>query len=253
MSPSEYYGFSGKGEKVVGCIYTASSTKVERYFLHALLLHKTRAKLFVDMRNVSGVVCVTYREVCQKRGFLIDDAECRRAHGDGFESFFQPFTELFSLIISHCQPMDPKTLFFIHKDSVIAVFRNRFRNHSEPRTEELRFHYIYAEVQQSLKDSGFSRNEQFGLPSADPNLPPFLEQTQEDVPTELQRKAEEAISKFNKKQQEFLNEIAESVFRVVSSTNLDAEPVPQRANMPLSFFVDAPVGTGQTFVTSALH
>lgn len=96
-------------------------------------------------------------------------------------------------------------------------------------------------------------NEQFALPPANPYIPPLLEQRQDDKPTEPPQKAEEAILKVSNEQHDVCNEIVGSVLQVVSKTNLDVKPAPQRANMQRLSLVDAPSAARKTSVTSAIQ
>ncbi len=99
----------------------------ERCFLRLLLLHVTGAKSFVDMRNVDGEVCSSFRQSCSRRGLLADDAECRRVLRESFASEFVPLSQVFATIRAYCEPSDPLSLWDEHKSLFVSDIRLRHR------------------------------------------------------------------------------------------------------------------------------
>lgn len=57
----------------MGRIYTVHPSNIECFYLRLLLINVRGPESFRDLRTVDGVLCVTYREACQKLGLLEDD------------------------------------------------------------------------------------------------------------------------------------------------------------------------------------
>ena len=91
-------------------------TVVKGKYLNHILDHDVDdidigATLFENLRTVDGVLCPTFKQACQLRGLLEDDRE-----------WMQYLTEvptmrtgsqlqhLFAIILMHCGPEDPPTL-----------------------------------------------------------------------------------------------------------------------------------------------
>lgn len=56
---------------------------------------------------------------------------------------------------------------FAQNDIIATDLQKRFQIHSELRIEELTLQYMYAEIQLSLRATGYCTNELFGLRSTD--------------------------------------------------------------------------------------
>ena len=59
-------------------MYSVSPSQVELFCLRLLLLHCKGATSFDDLKNVNGVQCRTFLEVCLALGLIEDDEKwCR--------------------------------------------------------------------------------------------------------------------------------------------------------------------------------
>ena len=79
---------------------TISPREGERHFLRTLLLHKSGATSFANLRVHEGVQHSTFREACYALGLLSDDAEWIRCMKDTFSSNFDSLTDVFAIIMA---------------------------------------------------------------------------------------------------------------------------------------------------------
>ncbi|CDF37706.1 ATP dependant DNA helicase PIF1 [Chondrus crispus] len=126
-SKSCTYDFSGTGANVVGRIYTVSPREGERYFLRLLLTQVPGATSFENLRNIDGEQCTSFRQACLRLGLLANDAEWKHAIRDSFRSSFVPLSHLFATILAHCQPSDPLSLWNDYLHMFLTDIRNRAR------------------------------------------------------------------------------------------------------------------------------
>ena len=115
----------------LGRVYTVHSNNFECFFLR-LLLHTIKGPTsFEALRTVNGQVCATFREACQLRGLLEDDAhwdatmlEAAAAHSP------RRLRNLFAILLTTCGLSNPGQLWESHKESLTEdiLMRARIRN-----------------------------------------------------------------------------------------------------------------------------
>lgn len=136
--------FNGGLETFVGRIYTVIPRGGEQFYLRTLLPHGLGAASFEEMKTVDGEIFTTYCEKCFCRGFLSDDAGWKRSLRDAFRSSFQPLTELFAIILAHCESSSPLNILIKSKNH----FSQDLAADSEPsriyRTKILLFNMFYS-------------------------------------------------------------------------------------------------------------
>ena len=76
-------------------MHNISPREFERYFLRTLLLNKSGATSFADMRLYEGIQCLNYRDTCCAMGLFSDDAEWLSCMEDAFSPDFDRLTEVF--------------------------------------------------------------------------------------------------------------------------------------------------------------
>lgn len=91
----------GKAKFVAGSIHMVRPRKEEQYYLRMILHHMKGAASYKDLRNVNGEECASSRDICRRRGLLIDSMEWKNTLQEGFHSNFAPLTELFAIILAH--------------------------------------------------------------------------------------------------------------------------------------------------------
>ncbi|CDF41007.1 ATP dpendant DNA helicase [Chondrus crispus] len=209
------YDFSGTGANVVGRIYTVSPREGERYFLRLLLTQVPGATSFENLRNIDGEQCTSFRQACLRLGLLADDAEWKHAIRDSFRSSFVPLSHLFATILAHCQPSDPLSLWNDHLDMFLTDIRNRARRQPIRRQQLRDDHHATSYVLREVQEALQTVRSDWTLANFGLPLP------DDSLPALEQQ-----------------NEI---------------ETPEARAQHGRLFFLDAPGGTGKTFVLSAIQ
>jgi len=262
------YDFSRPAENVVSRIYTVSPREGERYFIRTLLFHQSGCKSFEELRTVNGEVCESFREACLRKGLLVDDDEWKRVIHDNFSSSFVPLTEVFVTILLHCNPSDPRALWTEHKTQFVTDIRNRYRGNPEAqsllRTDDSALNYALLEIQDYLTQKSHRSLECFPLPDAHTDVPPLPQNRNRDPAVrrdeevqELHERSESALNSLNADQRAVFDQIIATVLPGTSSSNRDGAssstappPAPPSDRM---FFLDAPGGTGKTFLTNCIR
>ncbi len=187
-----------------------------------------------------------------------DDAEWRRVLREASASEFLPLSQVFATILAYREPSDPLLLWDGHSLFVSDI---RLRHRGRPtvlRNEDSALSYVLLEVQESLKLMGNFTLETFQLPTPQDDLHALI--VEGEVPkldTErLRRAVDEAIQKLNAGQRAVFDAVVGCILPGVSSSNLEASfsnhMALQNAESRV-FFLDAPGGTGKTFVTRAFE
>ena len=257
-STGPQYCFSGNGQSVVGRLYTVSPREGERYYLRMLLLHVTGACSFEDLRKVNGTLHGSFRDACSARGLLTDDAEWHKALRQSHTSQFVPLSHVFATILAFCEPSDPLHLWNEHKSMFIQDIRQRHRGlQTVLRDDEVALSYVLLEVQESLKEMGNLNMETYQLPIPPDSLPALLEppEAAEEEEDRLRESVTSSVAQFNAGQRAVFDAVVGAVLPGVSSVDLTAPVSPQAMaqRQDRVFFLDAPGGTGKTFVTRAIH
>ena len=102
-------------DTVIGRVHTVNPLAGENFYLRILLHNEhCRGKVsFQDLKVLgNGRVCETYKEVCRELGFLKDDLEWERVlEESAFTKLCPQIRELFVVILTFCQPANPRALF----------------------------------------------------------------------------------------------------------------------------------------------
>lgn len=72
MIKLQHYGNDDNegGQQIIGRMPVVSVQDSERYYLRMLLLRKTAAINFDDLKTVNGTVCNSFQQACRELGFL---------------------------------------------------------------------------------------------------------------------------------------------------------------------------------------
>ena len=94
----------------------------------------------------------------------------------------------------------------------------------------------------------------FGLPLLT-DLPPLPQEIQAvyDHVQQLQEEVSRAVPLFNADQNSVFNEVVGTVLPGVTADDLNAAVSRTQLTISKAFFLDAPAGTGKTFLTRAIH
>ncbi|RCN50729.1 hypothetical protein ANCCAN_03114 [Ancylostoma caninum] len=121
-----------RASDALGRVYTVQNND-ECYYLR-LLLHTVRGPTsFTDLKTVDGEVCETYREACQRRGLLENDRHWDTTLAEACQTCFpSQLRTLFAIIITSCAPSNPQTLWEKYKESLSEdILREQRRTNPE--------------------------------------------------------------------------------------------------------------------------
>lgn len=260
------YEFSGNSANVVGRIYTVSPREGERYFLRLLLTHVPGATSFQHLRTVEDVQCSSFREACLRLGLLADDAEWRHTLRESFRSRFVPISHVFTTILAYCEPSDPRSLWDEHVQMFLTDIRARARGNPHRRQQlsddEHAVSHVLSEVQKALQSvrSNCSLLD-YGLPQPAESLPPLQSeepvQSSESLLRQCEERVQTSLPLLNAGQRQAFDEIVGSIIPGVSVSALLGGPSAAGASTQAQdgrlFFLDAPSGTGKTFLLRTIQ
>ncbi|XP_014298458.2 uncharacterized protein LOC106693783 [Microplitis demolitor] len=238
-------GYLGiKKDHVLGRVYTVHPTNTECYYLR-LLLHEVRGpESFTALRTIKDVIYPTFQEACRVMGLLEDDA-----HGDqtlaevSISDSSYKIRELFAVMLVFCQVGDPIKLWDKYRDNFTDDIKRRMSRNRE--NSDLDVDIVYNQCLINLEDMVIAMSGktllQFGLtsPSREQEYGIINQQYLNELAYDTDKLTEEVIKSvpiLNKEQKEAYESILNSV--VSDSGRL--------------FFLDAPGGTGKTFLINLL-
>ncbi|XP_044591486.1 uncharacterized protein LOC123269716 [Cotesia glomerata] len=233
-----------KKDHVLGRVYTVYPGNAEYYYLR-LLLHEIRGPTsFNDLKTVEGVEHPTFQATCRALGLLEDDINWDRTLEEA-SIFYSPYKirELFAIMLVFCQVGDPIKLWTKYRESLAEDIKRQMER--ESRDVELIVDIVYNQCLILLEDivtsmSGKSLLE-FGLPeplreqSNVINNRQYMNELAYDV-SQLIEAVSVGVSKLNDDQKQVYDEVL---------NNIDS-------NSGKLFFLDAPGGTGKTFLINLL-
>lgn len=230
--------------ETMGRIYTVHPNNAECYYLRMLLVNVVGPRSFQELRTVDGEVCETYRSACERLHLLENDAHWDLTLGDAsIASSCHQIRMLFAIILSTCFPSNPLTLWDKYKDFMAEDFlirmRHRTRNPDLPISLEM-----YNEAMIAVEDLCLAiANKplsQLGLQSPDRAMHDLfdreLHREQQYDQIELQTFVNLNLPKLNDHQRNVYDTIMQAV----------------ENNAGGLYFLDAPGGTGKTFVISLI-
>ncbi|XP_071577140.1 uncharacterized protein [Temnothorax nylanderi] len=112
-------GYNVYATEALGRVYTIHPNNAECYYLR-LLLHTIRGPTsFISLKTVNGEVCQTYREACQKHGLLENNKHWETTLFEASLTCFPgQLRNLFAIIITTCGPSNPNSLWETYKESM---------------------------------------------------------------------------------------------------------------------------------------
>ena len=131
-------------------MYNITPREGEWYFILTLLLHKSGATSFENLKFHEVVQHSTFRDTCCGLGLLSDDSEQLGSMKDAFVSNFDRLKELFSIIMAFCEPSNPLRIRGRTKELMISDLRRR--HIGTVLDDELANYYVLTEIQDSLPE-----------------------------------------------------------------------------------------------------
>ena len=122
-------GFAGiKEAQVLGRVYTINPRQGECFYLRLLLHHIRGPQSSAELKTVEGHLCSSFREACFRLGLLEDDNQYHLAMQEAAVSnSAASLRSLFAVILTWCEPSNPLDIYDHHKESMAEDFLHQQR------------------------------------------------------------------------------------------------------------------------------
>ncbi|XP_066428603.1 uncharacterized protein [Eleutherodactylus coqui] len=226
----------------LGCLYTVHPNNQECFYLRLLLVNMRGPKSFQELRTVNGEVCATYREACQQLNLIENNAHWDTALNDASNTAQpQQIRTLFAIILTTCFPSNPKDLWEKYKDYMSEDMLRRLR----ATNPEMQFTTnVYNEALVSIEDIclAIANKGLVQLGMCAPNRA-----ANDAYDRDLQRETHFDVDDLGTFVEKNLPKLVPEQ-RIVYDTIIKAITNQSRG----LYFIDAPRGTGKTFLISII-
>ena len=229
----------------IGRMYYVPPTAGERFYLRTLLTVVKGPVSWDDLKSFNGKLHDSFYAACLARGLLENDEEWRLClQQASLTHVGQQLRQLFSLILRHCNPSQPRSLWDEFKGNLCDDLLRRLqqqRQSDEPIPMEDVEDYGLFLIDEDLQKYGTSLKSYPFMPPVEKQWKthfenPFLAQQHEYNSEEESSSALQNVQLLNKEQREAFDLIWDSV----------------KNKLGKSFFLNGAGGTGKTFVYSTL-
>lgn len=228
----------------LGRIYTVHPNNDECYYLRLLLVNVRGPTSFKQLRTVNGQLCATYREACQLLHLLENDSHWDDTLKDSVMSASpHQIRTLFAIIISTCFPSNPNDLWVKYRDDMSENVLHRVRRQTLNPTLQMTAE-IYNETLIMIEDMCLLMANKvlscLGMAAPNRHMHDALNhELQREQLYDIEALAETVRTKvpqLNQQQRIAYDTLIEAVNRGSGGI----------------YFLDAPGGTGKTFLISLL-
>ena len=166
---TDVVGFPGvKEAHVLGRVYTINPRQGECFYLRLLLHHVRGPQSFTELKTVEGNLCNSFREACFRLGLLEDDNQYHLAMQEASVSnSAASLRSLFAVILTWCEPSNPLDIYEQHKESMAEDFlhqqRTRLGNMELGFNEDV-FNLALNNLQDRVLSMGGRQLSDYGLP-----------------------------------------------------------------------------------------
>ncbi|XP_045500045.1 uncharacterized protein LOC123697545 [Colias croceus] len=231
-------------EHVLGRVYTVHPNNAECFYLR-LLLHTVRGPTsFIDLRKVDNVVYPSYHAACQARHLLENDQHWDDALAESCVSDnSRRLRHLFVTLLTFCNLSDAVQLWEKYKDKFSEDFLRNISNNDEGTTNDnfrdLAINQCLLALQDELTAVGGKSLCEYGLPT-----PTSVgEVTNREYSAEIGYNLMELLTTLENGVPMMTAEQRSVYDRVCGSV---------QNNLGTIWFLDAPGGTGKTFLTKLI-
>ena len=230
-------------EDTIGRVYSVHPNFEECFYLR-MLLHVVRGpKSFEDIRSVNGTVCSTYKDACKLRGMLeSDDIWISTLQDASVSDSPRKLRYLLAIILHWSKPSDPAQLWQGFKESLCEDIRHQHRlqygNSSLDFNNDI-FNEALILIEDAIFRMGGQEIHMYGLPATD--------RARTRVPREVMRELDYDIAQMNSIVEENVPKFTQDQGAVYNAILNDI-----KENKGSLFFLDAPGGTGKTFLINTL-
>ncbi|CAF3387997.1 unnamed protein product [Rotaria sp. Silwood1] len=238
-------GWNGvRATDALGRVYTVHPNNFECFFLR-LLLHTVKGPTSCEaLRTVNGQICATFREACQIRGLLEDDAHWNSTMIEAAAAQSPArLRYLFAILLTACGLSNPRQLWESHKESLTEDILMQVRRQNPGidlvYTSDM-FNQALIFIEDKVVEMGGKYLKDLGLPIPQRHMSDRLSR-------EMLRETSYDVNELNKyllTNEPLLTEDQRIVYNAI--LNLVKEKTGG------IFFLDAPGGTGKTFVLNLL-
>ncbi|XP_046965797.1 uncharacterized protein LOC124534146 [Vanessa cardui] len=229
-----------KSGDALGRVYTVHVSNMECFCLRMLLHHVRGPTSFKDLKMLNNRELSNFREACEERGLLENDNHWDITLEEAVQCKSAPkVRELFAILIATCALSNPQELWEKYKNDMADDILHRLQEHDQNASyNDLIYNDALTKVEdqvmtitgKDLSDFGMSRPHRIGEVSSD-----LMRELDYDTDLLMQQIAE-ALPLLNSEQKIIFDTIIEKV----SSG---------RGGL---FFLDAPGGTGKTYILNLL-
>ncbi|GBM62165.1 hypothetical protein AVEN_199323-1 [Araneus ventricosus] len=125
------FGSDVVASEALGRVYTVHPNNSECFFLRMLLHTIKGPNSYAMLKTVDGRVCNTFREACQKLGLLEDDEHWTKTMSEAMlTSSPDQIRNLFAIILTTCNPSNPRFLWDKFRESMSEDFLARVRRNN---------------------------------------------------------------------------------------------------------------------------
>ncbi|XP_054287893.1 uncharacterized protein LOC129003620 [Macrosteles quadrilineatus] len=229
-----------KYSDALGRVYTVHPANFECYCLR-LLLHKVRGPTsFQQLRTANNQICGTYREACQALGLLENDNHWESTMEEAvLTRSASRVRHLFAILISTCELSSPITLWESFRNDLSDDILHRHREVvPDLQYNDIVYNEALTNIQELVKSMSGKDLSSFGLPA--PNLlnginPELLKEMAYNI-DDMQLQVQEMLPKLLPEQQVVYDTILERI----------------ESRKGGIIFLDAPGGTGKTFLITLI-
>lgn len=228
----------------LGRLYTVHPNNFECYYLRMLLINVRGPTSFQYLRTVDGQICATYRQACENLNLLENDAQWDLSLEDASStSHPHQIRSLFAIILTTCSPSNPQNLWEKYKDFMSDDILFRLRTSTGK--FELQFTIqIYNEALIMIEDKCVAISNktlmQLGMKAPDRTSENFHN-------NDLRREQCYDINELDTYIRSNLPKLKTEQMHVYTTIMQDVEN--KTGGL---YFLDAPGGTGKTFVISLI-
>jgi hypothetical protein len=237
-----------KSANALGRVYTVHpSSNAECYFLRMLLHSVAGPTSFKDLKMVHNMPCETFREACEKRGLLEHDDHWENTMREASDSQMPgSLRHLFSIILTTCNVSNPKLLWEKFKDQLSEDIFYKLKDKNKNTDINVLSTNAVSKSLSLIESICFSINgkylSQLGLPSAVTSIEKLS-----PLPAMLFSEKH-----YDKQQLEIDIAIKEPLLMPEQKSIYETILRNLRANKEGIFFIDAPGGTGKTFLLNLI-
>ena len=157
-----------KEAQVIGRVYTISPRQGECFYLRLLLHHVRGPQSFADLRTVEGDLCSSFRDACLRLGLLEDDNQYHLAMDEASVSNSPAsLRTLFAVILTWCEPSNPLEIYENHKEDMAEDFLHQQRTQHQDEDLEFNddiFNVALNDLQEKVISMGGRELSEYGLP-----------------------------------------------------------------------------------------